>query len=1112
MPTLDPTPSTLGLASPALGPWFRHDTPANTPPTLPIPDGDLSCTVSLVQNMEWRAPASATRSYFIATGSRPADLRTLRQTDGSTAFTTGNLVVLLTLLPEVELRLWTLTQPVRQSDNGAAPPANTPTRPRVRYLAAEIDAALVGSINDLQNLRPEDLPSDLSDDVARAAFLGLTFSGGNFGNAATPVSELCRPAKSSAVAIKNRKPAPLSVKLWCFDHRGRPLDPGGVAALWAHMASPAIWDNLWAHSDVADQRTADIAPGRFIHLTSAHEGPLAGELAARLNLTDLTQIGSDYLYQTGTAPAIALTAAANLNTDTAPIPRLAVLPNGAFADPASATPFAGWTDAGDPFPLTRDFARVALIDIEAHLVGLTRADTVQQDPRRRVSAFRNTTANAMLLSTDTVATQAMTVLSNGASAIAMASVMDTRWGGRVPATLSSDPLTAPAFDVLNFTVHAIAGEGTQTGGTAADQRVVFKFDATTLPPDTWLRIWPHGRDTTTGRRVRLDGGAGLADSSGTALIVVPIPDGTASDATKPTQLSFDALLVSADATRLYADQRYDRPVIVAGARLGLPADGSTPAGISLFAPSLGTVLSRGTGAVSAGEPLLAFQGPLTNNAFQLIDPDTLLPNDLNVATLPNAAEAGDTLITTSPAFGQTPEGTLSETATAGGPARVHRSRNGLVQVTSFGQPVPSQERLELAALERTTNTGVVGATPGRERHHEVPPPRLAHAGVPAAEEIHGPGVALAGPATDPLVPILRERVSTDLADFIGRAGVPAPAVTDPGGTSTWSAVLETLTNGMAGDATLRAMMALAPSFMPGQTWTQIKSRIDSALSSLGLGNLDSLIDTSTFDDDTLAAAVDRVLYKTQSGLHDFATAATAAIDRAEDFVYIQTPALDPHPAGGGAIDLIGRIRNRWNSRPGLVVMLCVPERWLPDVTAKIEELRKFGIGGAMKALQDDAPDRVVLFSPIAGSGRPLHMAATTVIVDDAILLSGTTHLSRRGLTFDSSLAVSVFDETNQFGRSQAVRTARLQLLATMLGMDATLIPDDPEDCFDALVQMNAGGGLGRVKPGLYAPKDDPTTAGDLDAWNPDGRALQNWLTFFAALTGPVATELSNAIR
>ncbi len=206
----------------------------------------------------------------------------------------------------------------------AAP--NIPTRARVRHFAMEVEASDVTSIGDLQNLREDDFDPALSDAQA-AGLIGLTLNAGVFDNAQIPASELCMPDSDTAVALQNRNSDDLGVKLWCFDHRGRPLDAGSVAALWAHMATPALWDNLWAHSDADDQRTADVADGLLVHLVSAHEGPLSAEIDARLNLSDLNMIGIDsQLYGTGAAPSIGLTNAADPDTDTVPLPRLAWMP------------------------------------------------------------------------------------------------------------------------------------------------------------------------------------------------------------------------------------------------------------------------------------------------------------------------------------------------------------------------------------------------------------------------------------------------------------------------------------------------------------------------------------------------------------------------------------------------------------------------------------------------------------------------------------------------------------------------------------------------------------------------------------------------------------------
>ena len=138
-----------------------------------------------------------------------------------------------------------------------------------------------------------------------------------------------------------------------------------------------------------------------------------------------------------------------------------------------------------------------------------------------------------------------------------------------------------------------------------------------------------------------------------------------------------------------------------------------------------------------------------------------------------------------------------------------------------------------------------------------------------------------------------------------------------------------------------------------------------------------------------------------------------------------------------------------------MVILCVPERFLPGQPSKLEEIRIAGINAALKSLVDAAPDNVELFTPIAGSGRRLYMASTTVIVDDVFMLTGTTHLWRRGLTFDSSLAVALFDDALVMGRPATVRAARLLLVANRLGLPVPFSPTDPAHVRDAVRRLNA---------------------------------------------------------
>ncbi|XKE46149.1 hypothetical protein LG302_03135 [Halomonas organivorans] len=1115
MVDLVPAPDTLGLSSPALGPWFRHSDTSVTLPTLPLPNGDLSLSLTLDNDLQWRTPAIATRSYLFASPTRPPALRGLRQEDGSSAFSDDSLVVLLTLLPEAELRLWALTQIIPSPDGSPAPPANNPARPRVRWLAMEVPAASAGSIADIENLREADLPADLSSNADKAAFLGLSSDAGLV-NASEPVRELRRPETPSAVALQNRSGAPLNVKLWCFDYRGRPLDPGAVANWWTFMAQTGNWDNLWADDDDANPLTAAVTAGRMVHLTNAHEGPIDPTLLGRLDLTDLNQTGgSTALYQAAANPAIALTAAANADTDSAPLPRLAALPLGNYAPPAPATPFAGWTGGGFAAGITRDFLRIACVDIEQHVVGLPRtAGTAQADPRRRISAARNTAANPVLATSDAVTAQIMTTLNAGANGIAMAPVMDRLWGQTNP---PADFGTGDLPDSLDFSVRALAGEGQATGGgSVADQRVAVRFEGS-LPPGGWVRLWTHGLDTQSGRRFRQAGGAALADANGDAWLVLALPDGAAAPTdpdADPVPLSCDALIIADGQSRYYADLRFERPATEPGSRLSLAAPPTIPAGVTLWLCEQGQAMNRGSGQYASGQTLLAIPDD-ASAAPQLVDLASLDASDLAANTLPNAAAAGDTLVVTEPAFGQTPDGDLDAAGSAA--TLIKRERDGLSEVATMGRPAPSQERRELAAYDAAGATGVIGATPGRAAFHESPPMQLGHPGMPAAAEIHGPGAALAGPATDALRQPMEERRADNLLDFVAHTSAPVTPTPDPGGTTTWAAVLETGTYGVAGDAAIRALLANNPGFQPGQSWLDLKGQIETALQNqTGQPvDLDTVIDSANFDDDALAAALDRMILNTRDGSASFANAVLAAIGRAEDFLYLETPAIDALMANPGNIDLLGAIRTRWTERPDLRVLLCVPEKYLPDQTAKLEDVRSAGVRAALTALRAAGSDRVQLFSPLAGPGRPGYLASTSVIVDDTLMLTGSTHLWRRGLTFDSSLAVGLFDENVAVGRPAAVRAARQRLLANALGLPLNFLPDDPEDCLDAIAQLNASGGLGRVDPGAYlATSDNAPSSADMDIWNPNGRpgGTSDWLTFFAALTGDASTEFNNAIR
>jgi hypothetical protein len=121
----------------------------------------------------------------------------------------------------------------------------------------------------------------------------------------------------------------------------------------------------------------------------------------------------------------------------------------------------------------------------------------------------------------------------------------------------------------------------------------------------------------------------------------------------------------------------------------------------------------------------------------------------------------------------------------------------------------------------------------------------------------------------------------------------------------------------------------------------------------------------------------------------------------------------------------------------------------------------------------------------------VRFASSTVIVDDAYALTGTTHLSRRGLTFDSSLAVAVFDENVVDGRPREVRQFRRRLLAGRLGIPEALIPDDPAELVRAIRDFDRVGSFRLAFHDIRPPQTSPIdgqypTDADRAGWNPDG--------------------------
>ncbi|ASJ73308.1 hypothetical protein [Granulosicoccus antarcticus] len=1116
MPSLVPAPSSLGLFSPALGPMF--ETSAADPgdlPELPVPSPDLSVARRFTPGAIWNAPANGTLSYLVATASRPPALARLRQANGSPAFADNALILLFRLLPEVAERLGALSQAVPRPDATTAPIDDQRTRPVITQLALELSPGTVASVANLQNILPafdaadlRSVAAALADDAERAAYVGLTTSGG-LANANKPAAILRRPETDERRLLENNSTAPIDAKLWTFTRGGRAFDPGTLAAIWARLAEND-WDNLWAASDTTRQRTARVTDTRSVLLVNAHQGPLEEAVKNRItgNMTGLLPIeGSDVLFTVDTTatPAIALSSAASVDTDTVPIPRIAPLPAGPYAAPESATPFAGWAATT---ALARDFQRIAIMDVERHLVGLSRvADSAQADPRRRVTPGQNSADPLFLPTADSVATEVMARFADsGATVDFTAPELDRDYGPQPSAVLAAGDVFDNAFDEPVATAHSLKGSGEQSDSTAQGQSIVLRFD-TTLVPGAWVRAWPVGRDTTTGRRFRMTGGAALADAAGSALILLPLPDGEAGGGTDSPPFSYDLLQTTTEGSRLYTDRRADRPAIDSSAGA---ADMGNLGALTLYSPETAGAPLAAASTIAPGHSLIAMAGAITAEDFTAVDMTTLRATDLSTS-LPNSADGSDRIMTNAPAFTQTTPGDLPDSQVAGGPERLHE--------TGFHTGAQGQEIYEFAAYDSTGNRGVIAAVAGRRRWHEAPPAAQAHPGVNAAPEIHGEGLGLAGPAADRLRLLMRERRPSDIVEFVSLMGRTFTAAEAPTTAGPWSAVLETAAKGTHGDL----LMSLIPDTVdPGTVWDSadaanpgIKQRIDSVLASLSGGQtVDGIIDSTSFDDDIASAAFDRLLDKHRKGAQGFARAALAAIARAEDLIWLQTPALDADAwtDASGDIRILQALTDRLTANAALHLVLVLPKMHLPDRNLKVDAVRRSGLQKALADLAAAAAERVAWVSPTGGLGRDFHSAATTMIVDDAVLFTGAAHTGRRGLVFDAALTAALFDERLSFGRPQAVVNARRNAAGAVLGVQSSYVPLTGPDLVAALKAQASGGGFGRSDPSAYVPGPDPTSTADKDLWNPSVSSATNWTAFIALLSGDIATQFQNGTR
>ena len=1017
------------------------------------------------------------------------------QANSTPAFAEGSFVALFRLLPEVEDRLDTLLSDFIPSADGAAVGPGTQRRARIRHFAVEIGngAQLNSAIWEVD----PPASSESGDAAEQAEHLGLVLDGAELQNSDRPMRDLKRPGRfavngSGTDLVLSVGGFADRVFFWAFDDRGLAVDPGAVADWWSTLAVDQFEDqHLWAPglNAPAELRTVQPQPRRTVHLVSPNEGPAEGLDTAVV--TNGLQ-GTGILRQQDGDP---VTLSIDSGDPDQPL-RLALLPNGAYASQLSLWP------AIVTFPI-RDFVRVGLVDLDLHLVGeQVLPDSVEARAGIRPRVRPN--ADPVLIdNVDIAAAAVRAVLDGGGERHLVASVLEREWGTFPVAAL---PDAAAFPDALaDPTVAALTGGGEADGDTVGKQRILVEL---TLGPElgpalagAWARAWPHGFDDDTARHTRLNGGGAPVRADGAVTLVVELPPGTIDNSTR---MGMDVLVATAAGNRFYADLRFDRPAPLDGEPIDIAA-AQGPFLICETGTSVATAADlAGPNRVPPGATLVSQQVPPA-----LVDTDSLPANQLTDAAIASQLTGGLSVALTEPAFANSPRGDdVGELAAAG--ATVEEvPRNGAEAVLEPGAALPAQERLEVAAarVQDQDVRGAIATAPPLAVIHESLPHQLAHPGVPATDEVHGTGAILTGPAAIPLVEIARDRTArSTLPDLFNVARNLLPDLPDPPGPVRWTALLRTVSGGVEGEPGLGVLAELSV-FPFGQSLADMIAFFQSSPIGVPPG-----INANIPEAQAVARALDRRVATAFRGATDGLRSLRRALRRAEHFVYIETPAVDDLAIGDGGESPWSLLMEQMNERSGLHVLVCHPVHLMPGSPLRLEHVRN----ELLEKLPSTGEGRLELFTVHTGPSRSLRESSTTVIIDDAYAMTGTTHLWRRGLTFDSSLAVSMFDEQLERGRPREIRQLRQRLLAGRLGIELAQLPENPAELLLAIRQLKKRGGGHRLAAEAKLVPSIESTDDDLAAWNRDGTpgaSLDGWLSDFLQLVliGPVAEALGEEL-
>jgi hypothetical protein len=447
---------------------------------------------------------------------------------------------------------------------------------------------------------------------------------------------------------------------------------------------------------------------------------------------------------------------------------------------------------------------------------------------------------------------------------------------------------------------------------------------------------------------------------------------------------------------------------------------------------------------------------------------------------------------------------------------------------AFGEAAPRESpRLWTMARTDAMVTGHDGAAPGAWTAVLSPAifdartlrgdPRLGSPGVPAAPEEYAPGARITGALAQLVARAALRRthhLSRRLPELNDARWDPPPV----GAGGVTGAVLQSVAETVESPELRAALTASMASGLPG-SWDQLIALIGPLLPP----NLATLVGSVPAPNagDRWVEEVRREAMAAHHGRRDAQWSLRWALAHARQLVYIETALLGATASGSGAheVDLIALVASRLESQQELRVVLVLPKRmpFGPGYESFAQRLH-LARNAAVAGLIAKGGRRVVAYHPIGFPGRPEQLRGMLAVVDDVWVLTGTSTLSRRGLTFDGGVDLAFVGHELVDGTCRTVRDIRRDAMARQLGLrpptsgsGETADPRwarlaDQRSAFELLRETLDNGGEGEIEalwPGL---PEAELPAIDVQLADPEGRDSPTLLAAFATVLASLGPD------